>query len=171
MLILIDAQPNHKTDVIDFSHRLEMARLGAQARPKIHADKLPLQRQVRNHDLASIQELKQFYPNTELFLLMGDDTFATLERWDNIEELLQLLSFGVARRSGSHEITKAELRHRFGRLAPVLRYETLTMPLVGISSSLIRKAVGISAKVEGLPPAVSEYIKNNRLYDSARAVY
>ncbi|HEX7259527.1 MAG TPA: nicotinate (nicotinamide) nucleotide adenylyltransferase [Candidatus Saccharimonadia bacterium] len=164
VLLLIDADPPHKPDVSDFEHRMAMAQLATQGYPRISPDKYALQRRTKNHTIATARELHEANPASELVLLMGADTFLSIDRWADREELFKLLSFGMAGRNGSDSLEVDALKWRLGDSAQALQCEVVTMPLTNISSSAIRTSVGLNEAISGLHPAVYDYIKNNRLY-------
>jgi nicotinate-nucleotide adenylyltransferase len=156
VLLLIDANPPGKTEVIDFRHRLVMAKLAADSITGVSADKLPLQQQARNHTIASARSLRESFADAELVLLMGADSFMTLGRWSDRDELFEIFSFGVAGRVGSEQANIKEL--------PGLRYTHIEMPYYQISSSSIRHAIEQGGNPEGLHKDVYDYIKRNQLY-------
>ncbi len=155
VLILIDAEPGHKAEVTDFSHRLEMARLAVQNHPKISADRLPLQRRPQNHRMSNVNELVGAVGDAELVLLMGEDSFLTLEHWDDYERLVQMFAFGVAKR-GVHNLRTPILED--------VKVRWIEMDPVPVSSSAIRWSIKVGQKPSELDPSVWNYIQLHHLY-------
>jgi nicotinate-nucleotide adenylyltransferase len=86
-----------------------------------------------------INELKNQYPNTKLSLLMGFDTFITIDKWTEAKELLKLLdTLYVASRLDDNAI-KDKQEKLLQELNPYLKIDFLgNHPFEDLSSSKLR---------------------------------
>ncbi len=102
----------------------------------------------------TLRELGQRYAGQELVLLLGADQLAALGRWHEPETIPKLARIAVAPRPG------VELAGLDGAAVEVVR-----MPLMGISSSLIRDRIGRGEPVHHfVPRAVLDVIEAEGLY-------
>ncbi len=105
----------------------------------------------------TVDTLRHFYgqfPRAEFFLLMGEDTFAGLERWKDAETVRQLARLVVAPRAANPATKKN---------AGVV---WLNMPLCAASSTQIRSSLQSAprSEPERIPAAVQQYIHTHGLY-------
>ena len=109
--------------------------------------------------------LRHFYsPTTELFLVCGDDMFATLDEWRHPYEIFRLADVIVGSRNdeSSTKIIKKinEYKIMYGANISLLRYDPLE-----ISSTDIRGMLISGKSVEKyIPHSVDTFIKENKLY-------
>ena len=175
-LLLIPAGiPPHKalpTDSAPAEHRLEMTRLAGEALglgDRMQVLDLELKREGRSFTADTLAELREQYPEDELWLLMGTDMFLTLQAWKDPEKILSLAGIAAfGRTEADTEELFAVQRDYLQRTYPQARIFTLTIPgVVDVSSTELR---GRLAKGEGgalLAPAVYGYILRNHLYGTA----
>jgi nicotinate-nucleotide adenylyltransferase len=126
--------------------------------------------------IETLRHLKARLPETEIVLLIGSDSFATFETWRSWREILGSFRLAVVTREG---FSRVEVEPR---LSPDLLAAQAPRgtPLDGapeetrvfwsdnapvtISSTWIRRAVPAGEKLPGVPPAVEQYIRRQRLY-------
>ena len=129
---------------------------------------MELRREGRSFTSDTLAQLKDQYPNDELWLLMGTDMFLTLQTWHEPEKILQLA--GIAAFGRTEEDTEELFsiqRDYLCEVYPQARIFTLTIPgVVDVSSTELREKL---AKGEGgnlLAPAVYGYILRQGLYNT-----
>ena len=94
----------------------------------------------------------------ELVLLLGADAVANMPTWRRLEETRDLAGIAVVERAGEHATPPG----------PGWRFEHVTIPRLDVSSSEIRRRVGLGLPIDGLtPPAVVRYIRDQGLYTLA----
>ena len=174
LLVIPAGLPPHKT-MPDGSptsaQRLEMTRLAAEQLDlgeRVKVLDMELRREGRSFTSDTLAQLKDQYPNDELWLLMGTDMFLTLQTWHEPEKILQLA--GIAAFGRTEEDTEGLFSIQRGYLCevyPQARIFTLTIPgVVDVSSTELREKL---AKGEGgnlLAPAVYGYILRQGLYNT-----
>ncbi|MFN7170994.1 MAG: nicotinate-nicotinamide nucleotide adenylyltransferase, partial [Candidatus Omnitrophota bacterium] len=107
-----------------------------------------------SYTFKTLQKFKKMFSHSvDIFLIVGADALKELPRWRNFPEILSLAKIAIATRP-DFPITKKP------HWAEVIK-----IPLIGISSSEIRRRIkrGITVKYL-IPPAVEKYIEKNRLY-------
>ncbi len=162
--LLVNAYPQHKTGVTPFEHRLAMVQLAAKGTAGVVANREPVQRRAQRHSVAMARELAADYPDSAFRLIMGGEVFAGLNRWDGWEELLGLVSFGVALSGGADTTFIDTLKQRMGASAATLSYKLIEIPPVVISSTSIKQKIRSGQPAKELAPAVRAYIQEHELY-------
>ncbi len=143
-------------------HRLEMCRLAAADVEGVDACALELERDGSSYTVDTLRVLHAAHPDADLTFILGADVAATLPAWHESGELPALARFAVALRVGGPPIT--EPQPTGFPLAP------LHMPMIEVSSSLVRERVRRGLPVEELVgPDVASYIAAHGLYRTAAA--
>ena len=172
-LLLIPAGiPPHKTmpsGSADAAQRLEMTRLAAQSLGgNVEVLDLELRRGGKSFTSDTLAELKDRYPDDELWLLMGTDMFLSLHTWHAPEEIVALAGIAAFSRSAddTEEAFEAQ-RAALYRAYPNAQIFTLDIPeLVEISSTQLRALLSRGGGAGLLTPAVYGYILREGLYDT-----
>lgn len=150
-------------------HRLAMTAKLADALllpEKVEVLSLELDRAGKSYTSDTLAQLKEEYPEAELWLLMGTDMFLTLHLWHDPETILKLAgicAFGRTEQDG--EEVFAPQREYLQRTFPGARITTITLPgLVDISSTRLRALLAGGEGAEYLYPSVYGYILMKGLY-------
>lgn len=135
-------------------HRLAMVRALATADPRLAVDDSEVARGGLSYTVDTLRSLRAAQPDAELFLLMGEDTAATLPQWREPEALALLVTVAIAGRGEEQ-----------GPLPAGFRAQRLPVRRVDISATEIRDRVRRGRSVRGfVPDAVAEYIAAQQLY-------
>jgi len=160
------AVPPHKgsRELAAGAHRLAMVRLALRAHASFMASELELRREGVSYTIDTIQGLRERYPRRALLLIVGSDMLDV--EWFRMDVLRRLCTFAVARRStGKGECAAERPGRRSGSSPRRSKIHWLRMPLVDISSSMIRARVQHGQSIRYLvPDAVARYIARHRLY-------
>lgn len=102
---------------------------------------------------------KLYNPDDELYIAIGSDGLASLDKWARTDILAEIVTFYVVERP-YFKVKQAELDNA----RKIFKVEIA--PFVGKegSSSLLRVAVAFGKSAEVVPPVVVEYIRNRGLY-------
>lgn len=154
----------HKVRVLsDAHHRLAMAELAFAAVPKVVVDPRETQRSGPSYTVETLRELRALSPQTDLFLIIGEDQASTLPTWHAWEEILQLAIICVAEREdimGSQPRFVAPKAHES-------RFRRLPMPALPISATNIRAQIAAHISVVPLVCLpVARYIDDHHLYQT-----
>ncbi len=175
--------PPHKQAAI-FEHRLEMVQRAIADHPAFAS--LPGEDgwgmatpREPSYAIQTLIDLQAVYPNTHWFWIVGLDAFQTLPRWYRRQELATECDWLVAPRlvsvtslvdepGGIIAQTNFICEQVVQKLSDErinIRWQTLSMPWIGVSSSLIRQYCRDRSSIRYLvPESVRIYIATHNLY-------
>jgi nicotinate-nucleotide adenylyltransferase len=166
LLWLLTPNPPHKTHrtITPLPHRLQMVELALEGTP-FELSRIDIDRPAPHYALDTVRIVREQNPEARLLYLMGSDSLNDLPTWHRAAEFVQALDFiGVMHREGELPNLPALEVHLPGLAAKVRFVEA---PRVDISASQVRALVRKGKPFEHLlPPAVADYIKNNKLYQA-----
>ncbi len=139
------------------THRLEMVRRELSGNNHFEVSDFEIQQQETSYTYKTLEYFSEKYLDAELYLIIGMDNFAGFHTWKNPEKIVTLSSLIVINRPDY------PLPHQ--QIVPDSKLHFVTIPDIGISSSLIRERVQHRQSIRYLvPDSVSEYIIKNKLY-------
>ena len=176
LLLVPDREPPHKALPAGSptpEQRLEMTRLAGEQLglgDRVQVLDLELKRTGRSYTSDTLAQLKERYPEDELWLLMGTDMFLTIQTWHEAEKILSLAGIATfGRTEADTEELFSVQRDYLYRTYPQARIFTLTIPgVVDVSSTDLRTMLAKGEGVNLLPPAVYGYILRHGLYGAGR---
>jgi nicotinate-nucleotide adenylyltransferase len=125
--------------------------------------RLEVDREGPSYTYATLEQIADENPESEIYLLMGADTAGGFAGWRRPGRVLELARIAVAPRPGTDE---AEVKAAFDSLGAD-RLEFLSGRPVEASSSEVRRRIAAGTPFEGLVPrAVAEMINNEGVYGS-----
>lgn len=145
----------HKSNhsIISVSHRLHMVELAVKENPNFYVSDIEIKRKGKSYTVDTLRELKQIYKGAQLFFICGSDLISELPSWKNLDEILTMAKFVLAKRPG------------FGKRLSGKSFLKINVAQVDISSSLIRGLVEKRRSIRYLTPdSVVEYIDKQGLY-------
>jgi len=153
LLVLVVADPGHKSTTTPAEMRLELARLAFADIPEAAVE---LDRHAR-----TVDALEERRPTDAVFIL-GADELADFESWKSPERVLELVRLAVAMRPG---IAQDEGQAVRARLAAGERIVEFALEPIPIASSEIRERVACGEPIDDLVPAkVADAIARLGLY-------
>ena len=164
VLLIPTLSPPHKQaeDLASSQDRLAMCRLAARDGAFTVSD-MELRREGPSYTADTLTELKKQYPDSEFYLLMGEDMFLTVQNWYKPEVLYALSVLCAAPRSTGNMkrlSDHARFLEQSGARAVVCNIEYLP-----VSSTMVRSAVKKGQSISGLVPSpVEDYIFEHHLY-------
>lgn len=182
------ATPPHKApDVLaGAADRLEMIRLAIADYPLFRASDVEVSRPGPSFTIDTVHYYKSNFPEeTDLYLIMGFDTFLEIHTWKSYHDLFKLISFIVMARPCKEFIQSPQgwkilEEYLYYRISDRYRFSAerscydhpdnpslylMDIGLMDISSTQIRHAVKTGLTIDRqLPPVVNEYIKTKGLY-------
>lgn len=136
--------------------RLHLVRLAIGENPNLRASDIEFSLPKPSYTIDTLAYLREKYPDYAFTLIMGGDNLASLHRWKNYELLLRDHEIFVYRRPG-YEIPENYEDH------PSVQF--FEAPLMHISASYIRKAIGEGHSVQYLvTEPVYQYLETSALY-------
>ncbi len=145
--------------------RLEMVELATADDERFEVSRAELDREGPSYTSDTLRALREATPDDELFLILGGDQASTLATWHEPEQVLALATVAVVERiSWSRQAIGIKL----GRLQGERGIRYLEMPIIQISSSLIRRRAAEGKPIRYLvPDKVAAYIESNGLYGAS----
>ena len=158
--------PPHKA--VDSSddplYRLKMCELAFADTDGVVISDTEIARGGVSYTYDTLRELQR--PDTRLFLLCGTDMVLTFDTWYRYEDIFKMCYPTYVRREDDPLLTArivAKIGEYYEKHGVMFR-RILTDP-IKLSSTDIRRAVKEGRDISGMvPPAVAEYIRENRLY-------
>ena len=146
--------------------RLEMVELAMGDDARFATSRAELDRPGPSYTADTPRDLRAKAPDDELFLILGGDQAAALPGWHEPEEVLSLATVAVVERTNW---SRNAIGIKVGRLKGAERIRYLEMPLMQVSSSVIRRRVAEGLPIRYLvPDKVANHIGANGLYGAAK---
>jgi len=121
-----------------------------------------------SYAIDSMREIHAFYPDAEIFFIVGADTLPELYRWHDIYSLLDLTQFAIFSRPGQNfdDFSSEKLKLDDPWPAKLLK-NVAQGRMIDISSSDIRHRVAEGMSIGYLVPSLVEmYIAEHNLYQN-----
>lgn len=151
--------PPHKEIKTDSApeDRLKMLQLAVEGNKYFKIETIELKRKGTSYTYDTMVQLKKAEPDTEFFFIIGGDMIDDLPNWHKIDELVKLVKFvGVDR-----PFYKGKTDY------PV---HMIDIPLIHVSSTMIRKKIAAGQSVKYLlPDPVITFIEENHLYGARKS--
>lgn len=163
------SQPPHKEGqpIVDGQKRLFMLDLALEGNPYFDISTIELDREGRSYTIDSIRQLKKQYPNDQLYLIIGADSFLNIETWRKPDQIMAEVQLIILDRPSQRKQEIAEKIENFQRDYGN-KIISIPTPLIEISSSMIRERIRVGKSIKYLlPKRVEEYIKAEKLYQEA----
>ncbi len=146
--------------------RITMLRLAIGGHQGFEVCDYEATRQEVNYTYATLQWLAAERPDDELFFLMGGDSLVDLPTWRQPQQICELAIPVVVARTGS---PKPDWSHVAELVTPErlaqIRHYTVEMPIIGLSSTLIRNRIAQRQSIRyQTTRAVEKYIQSQGLY-------
>jgi nicotinate-nucleotide adenylyltransferase len=174
--------PPHKEsmNVASAEHRLKMVELALSSFDRFFPSSVEIDAKGTSYSIVTLNRIKEIFPQTEVFFLLGIDAFLEIDTWKDYKDILEQCSFIVMSRPGfrlneAKEILTDTYNQRMIEISGPIERENeglfvphiylLSIKTLDISSSEVRDRVGINKSIEGLVPEnVENYIKERHLY-------
>ncbi len=146
-------------------HRLEMLKPVIEKDSAFELSPMEIKNEGTTYTANTLRALKSgAYGDADLYFLVGADSLDYMERWHRPDVIFDLCTVAVAGRPGFEkgDIEKkiGELKSRFGA-----KIEKISIPLIDISSTLLRGMIRDGKSVRYLTPnSVADYIEKHNLY-------
>ena len=129
--------------------RLKMLQAAIESEEGFAIDDCELRRPPPSWTIDTVLEIRKRETDSEIYLLIGEDNVAALDRWRRFDDLKKMVRFVVLDRTGSQ----------------TRRNYQVVLRKINISATDIRKRVARGQSIRYLvPPAVEEIIEREKLY-------
>ncbi len=146
--------------------RTQMLRLALAGSPTHIVDDREIRRGDVSYTIDTLGSLRDEFPGDELFLIIGSDSLATLEKWRRPEEILALAKLAVIQRAADPPIDASVITRVSGDSASTeANCIAVPVPQIEISSGELRERVRTGKSIRyRTPRAVEALIQAERLY-------
>ena len=136
VVVLPTGQAWHKPRTLtDFQHRVAMAKLAFAELPNVIIDTREIEREGATYTIDTLLALQAEHPDTELFLIVGDDQKNAFQTWHRWQDILKVATLCVTPRA-----------------------------LMPMSSTDIRANLTNQSLPDNISSAVASYIHQHNLY-------
>jgi nicotinate-nucleotide adenylyltransferase len=158
---MVNPDPDHKQGTVPVEHRRRMVELALPEGMKLYRGTLG----DMPHEPAVFRSVIAEHAGAEFVFIVGIDTLARIDTWKDVESVVTLASYAVARRPGTADDAIEKLRQRLGPLGARLNVQLFDFDDHGAASSLvIREGLRQGRVPESLDPRVLDYIRDHHLY-------
>ena len=159
LYVILTPDPPHKENrqLTDFNHRFKMLKMATCNMENLIVSDLEKNLPKPSYTVNTVLHFHKKYPEKDLYLCIGEDSFTQFTDWYHWEEILEHCTLLVAKRPETdHEDIPEKLKDN----AYFVDHEE-----IAISSSQIRKQLKLGKDVsQYLPESVLKYINKNDLY-------
>lgn len=158
-------QPWQKKDrqVSEAEHRYLMTVIATASNPRFLVSRVDIDRDKPTYTVDTLTDLKQQYPDAELFFITGADALAGILGWKDWEKLFDLATFVGVTRPG-YVLQEEGIPVHFQD-----RVELVEIPAMAISSTGCRQRARAGKPVWYLvPDGVVQYIAKHQLYPATK---
>jgi nicotinate-nucleotide adenylyltransferase len=148
--------PENKPDVTGGEHRYLMTVIATAANPRFLVSRVDIDRDKPTYTVDTLTDLKNSYPDAELFFITGSDAIAQILAWKEVQKLWDLAHFVAVSRPG-HALQIPDV--------PKGTVTVVEVPALSISSTDCRNRVSNGEPIWYLvPDGVVQYIGKHGLY-------
>jgi nicotinate-nucleotide adenylyltransferase len=145
-----------KKSLLKDYHRFEMVRLAIEGDDRFRASDIEFRMPRPSYTIDTLSYLGEKHPGMEFQLIMGTDGLKTFHKWKHADLIVEKYHRLIYPRPG---ISKESV-------LPLTNATLVDAPLMDISSSFIRKAVGQGKDVRHLmPSAAYNYMREMHFYE------
>jgi nicotinate-nucleotide adenylyltransferase len=167
VIYLPTALPPHKPGrVLAPAHaRYAMVEMALLDEEGLYASTFELTLERPAYTVETLEHFRRTLPGTELYLIVGGDSYAELDHWVRWQEIPDLARLAVLARPG-WTLEEPPLSPELAALARGGRVDFLRQPSVDISSTRLRElfALGDLPPAETVPESVVRYVQKYGLY-------
>lgn len=146
----------HQSSLLADYHRLELVSKAIEHYPKFRASNIEFGLPQPSYTIDTLTYLNEKYTQHSFALIMGSDNLKYLHKWKNYEQLLKNHEIYVYPRPGFDD----------KQIAIAGTVHLIDAPLMEISSSFIRKAIGEQREIPFfMPESAYNYLKEMHFYE------
>ena len=140
--------------LLNETERLYLATKAVENDSRITVSDIEFQLPKPSYTVTTLARLKEKYPEHKFFIVMGSDSFQSLEKWKNYEIIVQNYPLIIYKRPAY------EINNNHGA-----QIEIMDAPLLEISATYIRELVRRKKSIKYLvPETIEREVQNNKFY-------
>lgn len=173
VLLIPTGTPPHKAakQLASNEDRVAMLKLAAAEITEcpVEISTIEMEREGKSYTADTLTELKALYPEDELFLLMGEDMFMTIDRWYQPERIFRAATVCGAPRDYDSFKKLEEHGEDVKMRYPYFSYVLQNIPYMPASSTEVRGMLNGEGDLSALlPENVERYIRERGLYGAEK---
>ena len=145
--------------------RLDMTRIAARDHAPFEVSDIEVNRPGNTYSFETLEQLRELYPTSELYFIVGADTVCSMRTWRAPERIFAACTILAAIRED--QVDPEQLKNESEALARDYgaRILPVEIPNIGISSTDIRERAAAGKSIHYLvPSALESYIIKNGIY-------
>lgn len=163
LIVMPCGDPPHKSVDVDKDTRMKLTRLAFDGIAEV--SDYELNKAGKSYTLDTLRYLKELYPDSELYLIIGGDSLVNFGKWHCPKEIATLCTLVTADRGRKTSIaTVRRIERDYG--AKVMRLN-LKANSVNSTEIRLRYEFGLS-NTDSVPPQVEQFILQHGLYAKHR---
>lgn len=146
------------------AHRLKMTELAFSGLPRVQVDDRELRRSGPSYTIDTLEALRAERPDSELFLLIGGDQWASFSSWHRWQDILKVAALAVVERPLSGDSSSKSCLNA--------EFELQTSAAIQVPAAWPPSAKVLKLHVPAMPisaTAIRQKLASNRLHTSAQA--
>ncbi len=162
LIVLPSYIPPHKAAAaVSAADRLQMAKIAFGFDDRIEISDYEICRGGNSYTYLTAEYFRSLYPNSDLYFLLGGDSFFDFEKWVHPEIIAKIFKIVVVARGD-----KSGIEMQNDRFENTFGYRAKILSVVGdeMSSTFIRYCLYLGERDIGLPEGVGDYIAKKGLY-------
>ncbi len=167
LIFIPTADPPHKSseNFARAEDRLNMLLLAVKDKEGFEVSDIEYRREGKSYTYLTLCELKELYPDSEFYLIIGADQLFIFDSWYRYRDILDTVTLCTAARDNEAEREKMLSYAKSLDGLDMQRFFLSDKKVYRISSSEIREIIKAGGDASAhLPSAVYEYIKEKGLY-------
>lgn len=157
--------PPHKSCDVDAETRLALSRLAFGDFADV--SDYEITKGGTSYTVDTVRHFRELYPDSELYLIIGGDSFCNFDKWYRPEEIARLARLAVVDRNRQTSVATARrIVTKFRADVTFLHFEPTTL---SSSDIRLRYEMGLD-NGDLVPAAVNDYVLNGGLYSAHRAM-
>lgn len=157
--------PPHKRCEVDKQTRMTLTRLAFQDIAEV--SDFELNKVGKSYTVETLRHFKLQYPNSDLYLIIGGDSFKNFGKWYCPEEIATLCTLAVANRA--RKTSTATARRIESNYGAKVVFLNVTPTKDNSTEIRLRYQFGMS-NADSVVKAVDEYVIDHQLYSDYRAM-
>lgn len=155
--------------ILDGNNRLHLVELAVRGNPFFEVSAMEIERMGETYTCDTLKILKQKYPETEFYFIVGADSLFHMQKWKNPEIIFQSCHVAAAVRDN---MDLSAVKQKAQELQK--QYHASVFPVslgqIDISSTMIRDRIRQHRSIRYMVPAsVLQYIEEKHFYQSEQA--
>ncbi len=157
--------PPHKNTDVDGETRLRLAQLAFGDFAEV--SDCEIVKQGKSYTVETLRQIKKNYPNDDIFLIIGGDSFKNFDKWYNPTEVASMCTLAVAYRG--RKTSQKTVDRIVGKTGAKVQFLKMKPNAVSSTEIRLRYQFGLDNSMF-VSSAVDSYILQNKLYAKYRHI-